>query len=488
MVVPERHGMGLSRKLSVMNTNKKSLCLVTLLSMLAVGLLTASCSDEVKDGGFTTRGSDIVADTIIVGSKGEIPLRRVEQVEDMNLVHIPTTLGGETWRWVGIGDGESYKPVFPWHGAAMYYIGFLPNGSIDMHCGANTVYGSYVADDKSLSISINGHTRIGTLSVAEQLCDDLFLEAVEQAISYEITTRGFLRIYYSDTEYLQFVSAKAAGGNGVGFSTLEGCFGTWRLVGVYYANGAFVCDGGGEVRLKNDYTVVTSGGGSLLTPKLSDGLHYYDLEHSSLSVGGCLYNAVNDGNRLYLCGGLDLESPTLVLERDEDSPTGITAGSFVQRDGFHAEMYLTDSTGQRKDRFAYGENVVFNIDITNECDTSISLPVPAALFESSSHTQFWLEGTGLAHPTMLANVRQSTPNDPTIVAAYATRHWQCTLFQSKTIETTPPLGISKFTTPFVEGSYFIVTYLNLGSRFSVKVRKDFVISEISDGIPSISFR
>lgn len=470
-----------------MNMNKNSLCLVILLSLVAVGLLTVSCSDEVRDGGFTTRGSGVVADTTIVGRDGEIPLRRVEQIEEMNLVHIPTTLGGETWRWVGIGDGESYKPIFSWHGSAMYCIGFLPNGSIDMNCGANEGFGSYVADGHSLSISVNGYTLIGTFSVVEQLCDDLFMEAVEKAFRYEITGEGLLRIYYSETEYLQLVSGKAAGGNGVGFASLEGCFGTWRFVGVYYANGAFVSDGDGEMRLNNDYTVVTSGGGSLLTPRLSDGIHCYDLDRASLSVGGCFYHVVIDGNRLFLCGSLELTSPTLVFERDAESHTGITAGNRIQRDGFHAEMYLTDSIGQRKDRFAYGENVVFNIDITNECDTAISLPAPSNLFESSSHTQFWIEGTGLAHPTMLANVRQSAPNEPTIVSAHATRHWQCTLFQSKTIETTPPLGISKFTQPFVEGSYFTETYLNLGGRYVVKMRKDFTISEISDGIRAIPY-
>lgn len=455
---------------------------IPLLTMLASGFIAASCSDDTAAGG-TTRSTDGVADTTITGSGGEVRLRRTEQIEDITLAHTPTSLY-ETWRWVGIGDdANGYKPLFPWHGSFLYSIAFNADGRADMHCGINGGVGIYHLEGSSVVFDTFGFEMMGSLSKAHIVYDHFFMEFLSQKLTYSIDTRGMLRLYYSDTEYLSFVAASAAGGSGTANPATEQCFGKWRFVGAYYANGAFVSDGGGEVLFGNDYTMITSGGGNVVVPSIAPGRHCFDYESGAMVVATQGYDVTIDGDRMYLCGGIDLTSPTIILEREDDTP-GTGFGNRIQRDGFHVELFLTDSAGVRQERFRCGQNIVFNVAITNECDTAITLPAQNSIFHSR-RPPLMIYKTDPGKTMQLANQGQDAPRQPTTLAPHATMLWQSPLYAGRGIEATPPLGKPTLGTMLDEGRYYTELYLMLGGRYAVKMTHYFTISQIADGITDI---
>ena len=57
----------------------------------------------------------------------------------------------------------------------------------------------------------------------------------------------------------------------------------------------------------------------------------------------------------------------------------------------------------------------------------------------------------------------------------------------KGIEATPPLGKPTLSTVLDDGRYYTELYLMLGGRYAVKMRHDFTISQIADGITDIRF-
>ena len=457
---------------------------ISLLTMLASGIMAAACSDDALADA-TTRGADVVADTTIAGSGGEVVLRRTEQIEDITLAHTPTSLY-ETWRWVGIGDAGGYKPLFPWRGSFMYSIAFNADGIANLHCGINGGVGAYHLEGSSVVFDTFGFEMMGSLSKAHIVYDHFFMEFLSQKLTYSIDTRGMLRLYYSDTEYLSFVSAAAAGGSGTANPFTEQFFGTWRFVGAYYANGAFVSDGGGEVQISNDYTMLTSGGGNIVAPSVAPGRHCLDFESGAMVVEARDYDVTIDGDRMYLCGGIDLTSPTIILEREEGTPAASSCGSRIQRDGFHAELFLTDSAGVRKERFRCGQNIVFNVAITNECDTAITLPAQNAIFHQR-RPPLMIYKTDPEKTMQLANQGQDAPRTPTTIAPHATMLWQSPLYSGRGIEATPPLGKPTLSTVLDDGRYYTELYLMLGGRYAVKMRHDFTISQIADGITDIRF-
>lgn len=448
--------------------------------MLCMALGFAGCKDD--DIQFFDGHYDSMSDTTIyasgTSSQAAVTLHHIDRLEEYSLSTTPTQLLGK-WLWLGIGSGSQYKPVYSWRGGSYHAITFEQGGIYWMRNGANRVDGTYKikSHGNTLSIDPGMNTMVGTFSVTQNIHDDFFIKSLYGARAYDIDSEGLLRIYYTRTDCLVLVSAAAVPAAETCSPEVDGLFGEWEMAGVAYGNGIFKDSfQGGMVVFNNDYTAIATGGCCLLTSSLARSPLYYLYEFGSLSIGDRLYHVTIEGDLLYLCGGLDLCSPTFVLRRVAGS--GQKASNRIQRDGYCIELYLTNSEGQRTDQFPYGENVVFNINIINECDTVLSLNNMFYLFHNHSMPEM-IYGTHLERRTLRSNTFSGGSMDisePTLIQPHSSRHWQCTLYPTKTIETTPPLGYATHTAYFPGGSYYIEYFLMPEGDMAFKLRHDFTIT------------
>ena len=292
------------------------------LSVVMLLMLTVACHDshyeeDVDSVDFVTDIAHNEADTMIVNTTTQqtIVLQHCRALEQAILDNVPTNLNHK-WRWVGIGKRSQYKPVFSWRGNSMFTVAFQYDGSIDIHDGSNAIDGSYTAGERALRIQMGMSTLVGNLSKTLSIYEMSFKQYLSNAKAYNIDSEGLLRIYYSDTDYILLAAADAVGDQVSSCPTKKELVGRWILKSVAYGNGTYSFKDEGIVLFNDDGTMETRGSGSLLVRSLADGIYTYDYHAGTLAIDNRQYNVSTEGNYIYLCGGLALNEPTIVMYED----------------------------------------------------------------------------------------------------------------------------------------------------------------------------
>ena len=181
------------------------------------GMDTLSVYCEHPKGGLTTRCychfniyfvvRDVKADTLWfkcrVSHGGYESFEGIVTLNtDSSVVIRPRKYLYQRWYLTGYGSDDDFHEIPKEnHYYEDYCINLNYDGTMEGNSLCNTIYGTYTFDEQSFRFTTFGGTKEDCVEPAMPFCENL-----SKVSRYVLDEKGFLRLYYSDSEYLRLIN------------------------------------------------------------------------------------------------------------------------------------------------------------------------------------------------------------------------------------------------------------------------------------------